>query len=198
MGGYGSGEWQQRKRGTVEEHLAVRIGELQRERALTPGTVVEIRAGDRFSAEVEAEEHRLVFRYAVGRKGRDQWTRYAVPVPVSWTACNYGGRRPWFHCPKCSRRVSILYPASPGYHLRCRRCSGLLYEAQRMSRPSRLQRRQDQLNGRIIKGEDGWKYKPPRMHWSTFHRICDQAEALDEEMRAETAAFLEKLMQRGR
>lgn len=81
MGGYGSGSWQQRKRGTVEEHLPIRVGELQRSGVLTPGSVAEIRAGDRFCAEVEAEEHRLVFRYAVGRRGGNQWTRYAVSVP---------------------------------------------------------------------------------------------------------------------
>ena len=29
-------------------------------------------------------------------------------IRVSWTRCNYGGYRPWLHCP-CGRRVARLF-----------------------------------------------------------------------------------------
>ena len=157
-----------------------------------------MRAGEQFAMEVRAETGRAVFRYAVGVKGDEQRKIVEQPVKISWTPCNYGGERPWFHCPVCSRRVAILYPVHPYRGLQCRVCAGLLYESQRLARVSRIHRRTDKLRKRVIDGGDGEWFKPPRMHWSTFHRICDHVEALDQEMRAETAAFLIKLMQRAR
>jgi hypothetical protein len=52
-------------------------------------------------------------------------------VPLSWTACNLGGQRPWFFCPGagCGRRVVILY--APGCYFLCRPCYDLSYESQR-------------------------------------------------------------------
>ena len=49
-------------------------------------------------------------------------------VTLSWSACHYGGRRPWFVCPgrfdqPCGRRVAQLYIA--GSLLLCRPCCGL-------------------------------------------------------------------------
>lgn len=43
------------------------------------------------------------------RPGTDGEERVRYSVPITWTECNYGGRRPWFVCPKCSRRVGKLY-----------------------------------------------------------------------------------------
>ena len=41
-----------------------------------------------------------------------------------WTPCNFGGRRAWFRCLDCSRRVAILH-AFPGFS--CRACHRLSY-----------------------------------------------------------------------
>ena len=43
-------------------------------------------------------------------------------IRVSWTACRYGGMRPWLHWPYCHRRVAKLYKAIAGYC--CRICIG--------------------------------------------------------------------------
>ncbi len=37
----------------------------------------------------------------------EQQHRYLVDVVT--TPCNYGGKRYWFNCPKCSKRVAKLY-----------------------------------------------------------------------------------------
>jgi hypothetical protein len=26
-----------------------------------------------------------------------------------WTTCNYGGKRVWFICPSCGKRVAVIY-----------------------------------------------------------------------------------------
>src|SRR3974377_1428604 len=45
-------------------------------------------------------------------------------VAVSWTPC-LGGKRAWAICPRCSRRVAILFDR--GGQFACRTCCGLTY-----------------------------------------------------------------------
>lgn len=45
----------------------------------------------------------------------------------------HGGKRPWFACPTCQRRVGVLYHAS-GLPFRCRTCCKLAYPSQYQSR----------------------------------------------------------------
>ena len=55
-------------------------------------------------------------------------------VPIAWTPCHLGGRRPWFVCSVhtngqyCGRRVAVLYAA--GELFACRRCCALAYASQ--------------------------------------------------------------------
>jgi hypothetical protein len=49
-------------------------------------------------------------------------------VPISWTACHFGGRRPWFECPYCRRRSAVIYIGDKD--IACRRCFGLAYASQ--------------------------------------------------------------------
>jgi hypothetical protein len=56
-------------------------------------------------------------------------------VPVVWTTCHLGGRRPWFLCTVytgeryCGRRVAKLY-LGHGAAFACRQCHGLAYASQ--------------------------------------------------------------------
>ena len=57
-------------------------------------------------------------------------------IRISWTGCNYGGARPWMHCPLCQRRIARLFKGMGGYF--CRACLGHpIYESQRRSRKAR-------------------------------------------------------------
>ena len=94
-------------------------------------------------------------------------------IPLTWTSPNYGGARPWFACPHCLRRVGIL--ALAGRAFLCRRCLGLAYEVQRERRSDRLMRKRDKLEARLR--PDGGK--PKGMHWRTYERIREQADAAD-------------------
>jgi len=76
---------------------------------------------------------------AYKRHSNDElWQNMEDPVSITWTACHYGGTRPWFICPAlgCYRRVAILYI---GVGVACRHCLHLAYESQRES-PCNAQR----------------------------------------------------------
>ncbi|MBZ0285699.1 MAG: hypothetical protein K8L97_33530 [Anaerolineae bacterium] len=55
------------------------------------------------------------------------------PVPQSYiiqlisTACNYGGVRWWFQCPRCQRRIGCIYKPGNAYRFACRQCHDLRY-----------------------------------------------------------------------
>jgi hypothetical protein len=50
------------------------------------------------------------------------------PVYFSWTRPKFGGRRPWFLCPLCIRRVALLYLR--GERWACRICCALAYRSE--------------------------------------------------------------------
>ncbi|MDF0649993.1 MAG: hypothetical protein CV081_05280 [Nitrospira sp. LK265] len=60
-------------------------------------------------------------------------TRAIQPVSLIYSAGPQGGKRPWFACPQCERRVGILYhvPSRPFF---CRRCCDLAYPSQYQAR----------------------------------------------------------------
>jgi len=74
-------------------------------------------------------------------------------IPVTWTPCHYGGRRPWFLCPgrNCGRRVAKLYlplDGSAKYYL-CRHCYGLAYESQRQALHNRFLQKACRIKRRL-------------------------------------------------
>jgi hypothetical protein len=64
---------------------------------------------------VKADAVVLVFRSWTWEGGYGQFIHQ--PVPVTWTPCAFGGRRPWFRCEVysggryCGRRVALLHGA---------------------------------------------------------------------------------------
>lgn len=61
-------------------------------------------------------------------------------VSLVYSTGPLGGKRPWFSCPRCQRRVGILYhvPSRPFF---CRRCSDLAYPSQYQTRNQSYGRR---------------------------------------------------------
>jgi hypothetical protein len=63
------------------------------------------------------------------------WTSIEQQVPITWTTCRLGGRRPRFLCDvhtngqHCGRRVAVIY--NTGGLFACRVCHGLSYASQR-------------------------------------------------------------------
>lgn len=67
-------------------------------------------------------------------------TRMLQRVSLIYSTGPHGGKRPWFTCPQCQRRVGILYHA-PFHPFFCRRCCNLAYPSQYQSRDQSYDRR---------------------------------------------------------
>jgi hypothetical protein len=114
----------------------------------------------------------LLYRHRRGLG--DQWEDVQKPVSLDWSACNFGGQRPWFVCPGagCGRRAAILY--GPGRYFLCRPCYDLVYESQRENAMHRAFRRAQAIRERLGGSANMMKpfpEKPKGMHWSTYERL---------------------------
>lgn len=63
-------------------------------------------------------------------------------VELTYSAGPRGGKRPWFKCPMCRRRVGVLYHAdNENLPFRCRICCELAYPSQYQSHDQSYGRR---------------------------------------------------------
>ena len=100
-------------------------------------------------------------------------------VQTQTSPCHLGGQRHWFTCPRCSKRVAVLY--APGRYFACRQCGGLGYATQKEGVGDRAMTKADKLRKRL-----GWSAgivnpntgKPKGMHWKTYQRLKSQHDAL--------------------
>ena len=100
-------------------------------------------------------------------------------VQTQTSPCHLGGQRHWFTCPRCCKRVAVLY--SPGRYFACRSCGGLGYVSQKEGAGDRALAEADKLRKRL-----GWPAgianpkggKPKGMHWETYLRLKGQHDRL--------------------
>lgn len=125
-------------------------------------------------------------RIGISTIGGDLTLNYAVngqPVTehigIERTECNFGGTRPWLHCPRCGSRVAVLFLR--GSRFTCRPCGRIAYGSQADDLVGRLWRKQRKLERRL--GEN-WR-RPKGMHQKTRQRIV--TEILECEARREAA-----------
>jgi len=181
MGGYGSGRtsW----RGVLEDCLSLDVNRWNREGMLRghcsgrwqwsyDGGEVD----SRMSYEATPESVELSYCMETGTAAGKQM-RYSVPIV--WTRCHFGGRRPWFQCPntRCQRLCSKLYLYG-GYFI-CRQCTGLGYRSQREDDSDRLMRKARRIRRRLgvsmNLSEPIWR-KPKGMHYRTFERLRQEEQ----------------------
>lgn len=180
MGGYGSGRpgWK-RKTGAM---LCLEVGRLQKGGALEAGRAGQISwdrgGGDTSSVSFQGfgQSVKLVFRVRIGG---GEWEDVAQTIRLERTPCRFGGERPWFLCPRCGRRVGVLY----GHRLfLCRTCHSLAYASQCEPRHDRLLRRANKLRARLG-GEAGISAtinKPKRMRRATYARMKSEIYELED------------------
>lgn len=180
MGGYGSGR--EKRHQSTDECLRLSIGRLNRGRFLVPGVVCTwtwTRNGnDKSSIKITALDGRVLLSFRVQEKA-GEWQNVAQEVEIDRTPCNYGGTRPWFLCPKCGRRVSVLYGKRAFY---CRACHLLAYPSQCESQSKRCYRRANKLR-QCLGGEPGVQSnipKPKWMRWRTYEQVVRKIEALED------------------
>ena len=118
---------------------------------------------------------------------------------LAWTACNFGGERPWFICLRagCGRRVAILY--EPGRYFLCRHCYDLSYESQREDKTHRALRRAQKIRQRLGGSAnmlEPFPERPKGMHHDTYMRLFWEHHEAEMEQLAGMREWLDKFEKR--
>ena len=176
MGGFGSGGWNRSGRLTTDDTPRLDVNYLNRVGALHIGCSSAVSWSDTRGqigcVFIGTTEGSIELEYPVRSTG-EQWHDCHERIAVSWEACRFGGPRPYFHCPKCGRRVLCLYGLS---QYLCRSCHGLSYPSQRERESDRAQRKADRIR-MMLGGKPGWQNIPKRpkgMHARTYERFIGE------------------------
>ena len=205
MGGVGSGRWPGLRKGLVKDHLELDVHELHRERRLEPGEWCYWTwwRGNRavLTVMIQALDDAVELAYPPRTRGMGRGVRQTrYDVLLAWTACTFGGGRPWFVCPgetdgvPCGRRAAKLYYRD-GLFL-CRLCQDLAYASQgRGLRTAPLRKAQGvrlRLGG-SLDIRDPFPPRPKGMHRATHARLHDEyLDALEEHLGV-TDAYLGRI-----
>ena len=180
MGGCGSGRRSSYggKPNTCDS-MPLDIRKFARKGLLVPGSSFswEWTVNDRkvASINIRVDLQSIVLSYRM--KSTDELVEQRVQTQTS--PCNLGGQRHRFTCPRCSKRVAVLY--APGRYFACRQCGGLGYATQKEGAGDRASSRADKLRKRL-----GWEAgilndsggKPKGMHWKTYGQLKSRHDAL--------------------
>src|ERR1700760_2207142 len=112
------GQYAYRGRPTCEGCKSIDVRRLHRDKLLQPGRRFSwswSRNGEPTgNISIETEDDAIVLDYRTRRNGTE-WKDIRQCIPITWTDCALGGRRPWFICAVyangryCGRRAAILY-----------------------------------------------------------------------------------------
>jgi hypothetical protein len=204
MGGVGSGNWYRfDKKTTTGECHSVDVRYLHREDLLKPGHWFSLRwsRAGRETGSIQGVvsvgdlPNQVTLLYRHRRELGGEWEDVREPVELAWTACNFGGQRPWFICPGagCSRRVAILY--GPGRYFLCRHCYDLVYESQRENEMHRALRRAQAIRERLggsANMMEPFPERPKGMHHDTYWRLREEHDEAEMEQLASMREWLDK------
>lgn len=93
-------------------------------------------------------------------------------IPIEQQACNYGGVRYFFHCPKCNKRMRILY-CQDGKFL-CRKCLKLGYYTQRLRSSERCLFMLSKIKTKLKNMAGDLNSKPPWIKKKTFDALREK------------------------
>ena len=180
MGGRGSGRQATYcGKDVTEESTPLDIRKLSRSGLLVPGRsfgwqwTVNDRQVAGITIHVAVQAVQLRWQKRSTGESLDQW------IQLQSTPCRFGGARQWFTCPRCSKRVAILY--GPGQFFACRGCYGLAYASQKEGVGDRSSRQADKIRRRL-----GWQVgflngdgnRPKGMHWASYWRLKAEHDRL--------------------
>jgi hypothetical protein len=205
VGGVGSGNWYRfDKKTTTDECHNIDVRFLHREGLLKPGHWFSLRwsRAGRESGSIRSvvdssrppESVTLLYRHRSGLGG--EWEDVQETVALSWTACNFGGERPWFICPeaRCGRRVATLY--GPGRYFLCRHCYDLTYQRQRDNVMDRALHKAQSIREKLGGSTNmtvPFPEKPEGMHWRTYERLWREHHEAEMEQLTGMRKWLDKL-----
>lgn len=205
MGGVGSGNWyRSSKKTTTDETHSVDVRYLHRNGLLSPGRWFSLRwsrAGRetgsiRGAVEGTESPERVILLYRHRSGSAGEWEDVRESVPLAWTACNFGGERPWFMCPGagCGRRVAVLY--APGRYFLCRHCYDLSYQSQQDNAMYRALHKAQGIRERLggsANMMEPFPERPKGMHHETYWRLRDKDDEAEMSQLAGMREWLDKL-----
>ena len=181
MGGYGSGRsygWG--GKATTESQQRIDIRWLKKQRYLRPGRVGSLSwsRGEKQTGSIgyRMKADSMILNY-LHRPNGGEWEQVEENISFDCTPCNYGGYRAWFLCPRCWKRVAVLYGA--GKYFFCRRCHNLAYGSQHEGKVDRLMRKARKIRRRLGASNnlsEAILFKPKNMHQKTFDRVRREAD----------------------
>ena len=185
MGGSGSGRlYRWNTKSTTESQKRIDIRWMKKQNYLWPGYSGSLswsrRGENTGSIGFRMEEYRMVLNYR--HRPRDgEWEDVKQSICLEQTLCNYGGYRKWFLCPRCGKRVAILYGA--GKYFLCRHCHNLTYDSCNTSDLQGIFDKANKLKEKLG-GHAGISYpiaeRPKGMHKTTYKRIVSKIWQLED------------------
>lgn len=213
MGGFGSGRDKYATTPDVEECRHLDVDEIK---AITehpgargsawwgdredPAASITVEAAGERDLGEETRAARLRLSYTLSGGDMDESEDIEYAIPLEYTACNFGGYRPWFRCPgsvdgvPCNRRSRKLYlplyARGARYYL-CRECYGLGYRSSRDS-GNELERAEQRYRKAFAKADAQGRrphpnqspYTPERptgMHGETYVELLREVHTAREE-----------------
>jgi hypothetical protein len=164
---------------TIAEHCCyIDVRQLSRKGYLVQGLRYSWKWNNGSNIVIETRTDAIELVYCISRNEQPP-EDVRTTVPLSWSSCNYGEKRPWFICPGkgCGRRVAKLYLV--GKYFLCRHCHNLTYSSRRQSKPFRLLDKAQKICQRL--GANNCNDlcdtpKPKGMHWKTYERLVEEAQ----------------------
>lgn len=179
MGGRGSGRlYQWDKKDTVESCRRLDVRKLNRHGVLKPDCYCNWGWWDKdgnviSDINIYSHEEAVRITYTIN-PNTDNAEKIDYCIPIDYTKCSYGGKRPWFICPgeNCGKRVAILYLSDRRFL--CRHCQNLTYACQQENDYMRLLTKAQKIRVRL--GGSGstaepFPPKPRNMHRKTYDRL---------------------------
>jgi hypothetical protein len=155
------------------------------------------------SINVRTETDAVVLMYRSRSYGENDWKSVQQRVPITWTACHIGGRRPWFECVVystgryCGRRVAVLYGA--GKFFACRRCYDLAYASQHEALHHRGLGKAQKIRMRLGGSPnmlEPFPDKPKGMHWRTYEQLRSSYDLAEARSTCGLMHFVDRLQRR--
>ena len=174
-----------RRVATVDDYPRLDVRNMKRRGKLEPGAsgTLSWACHGRLVDRIRYESHSD--RLVLVRHSERQTIRFET------TPCQYGGRRKWFLCPSCCRRVAVLCGVGGSFF--CRHCHQLRYLSQSQSRLRRLIGRKQHIANHIFEGGDTRRrFKRKGLHGKTLARGLERFFEIEQQISGMCSVRLER------
>lgn len=165
----------------AEDCRRLDVRDLHHAGLLQPGEVGTVHWPDRRQARITVEGDTVMLNHhLLGRPATQM-------LKIVSTACHYGGTRPWFSCPRCSRRSAVMFLRSDEFV--CRQCGAVAYACQREDAFDRALRRQRKAEQQLGAGGE----RPAGMRHAVYNAILARIADAESRRIAAMAETVERL-----